>query len=86
MTDNPRDRIADALYWRGGQESGMPDLQKPWNDTFPIAREYWRGIADAVIAALGLQRASRPNDYGHVDYPAGDRYITDWIADDRQPA
>ena len=40
-------------------------------------------LADAVIAELNLQRASRPNDYGHVDYPPGDRYITKWIeADD----
>lgn len=35
--------------------------------------------ADAVIAELGLVRASRPNDYGYVQYPAGDRYITKWI-------
>ena len=36
--------------------------------------------ADAVIADLGLRRASKPNDYDHVRYPPGDRYITDWIA------
>ena len=36
--------------------------------------------ADAVIADLGLRRASKPNDYDHRDYPPGDRYITDWIA------
>lgn len=35
--------------------------------------------ADAVIAALKLRRASRPNDYDHRNYPPGDRYITDWI-------
>lgn len=38
-------------------------------------------LADAVIEALGLKKASRPSDYGYVQYPPGDRYITDWLAD-----
>ena len=41
--------------------------------------EMW---ADAVILALGLKRASRPSDYGPVNYPPGYQYITDWIADE----
>lgn len=39
-------------------------------------------IAAVVIRELGLRRASRPNDYQHVNYPPGDRYITDWLTDD----
>lgn len=39
-------------------------------------------LADAVIRELGLKRASRPSDYGHVNYPPGYQYITDWIADE----
>ena len=39
-------------------------------------------VADAVIRELGLKRASRPSDYGHVNYPPGYQYITDWIADE----
>jgi len=39
-------------------------------------------VADAVIAELGLRRASRPNDFDHRRYPPGDRYITDWIANE----
>lgn len=39
-------------------------------------------LADALIRELGLKRASRPSDYGHVNYPQGYQYITDWITDD----
>ena len=42
----------------------------------------YEAMADAVIRELGLRRASRPNDYQHVNYPPGDRYITDWLTDD----
>ena len=40
------------------------------------------GLADAVIEALGLTKASRPNDYRFFRYPPGDRYITKWLADE----
>lgn len=67
MTDSDlTDRIADAI-------SGVDD---------------WRGVTDpkilaaAIVAELGLRRASRPSDYGHVDYPPGYQYVTKWIADD----
>lgn len=43
---------------------------------------YKEHLADAVIRELGLKRASRPSDYGHVNYPPGYQYITDWIADE----
>ena len=65
-----RDRIAAALL-RAAYRRGVNRLSNADGEF----------MADAVIAELGIQRASRPNDYGHVDYPAGDRYITDWIAD-----
>ena len=42
----------------------------------------YEAIADAVIRELGLKRASRPSNYGHVNYPPGYQYITDWIADE----
>jgi len=48
-----------------------------WEPTAPSGS--FAAMADAVISELGLRRASRPNDYDHVDYPPGDRYITDWI-------
>ena len=64
-----RDRIAYAIAQSDGDEPGMK----------PASCDY--EMADAVIAELGLRRASRPNDYDHVQYPPGDRYITDWLAD-----
>ena len=39
-------------------------------------------LADAVIEALGLTKASRPNDDRFFKYPPGDRYITDWLTDE----
>ena len=73
MTDNLRDRIAAVLYGNLRRQQGIdrPDRFLDWIDTSELA--------DAIIADLGLQRASKPNDYDHVQYPPGDRYITDWI-------
>lgn len=59
-----RDRI-EAVLWANFEETA-PSLSM-------------RDMADAVIANLGLRRASKPNDYDHVQYPPGNRYITDWI-------
>ena len=63
-----RTRIAYAIAQADGDPVGMT----------PASCDY--EMADAVIADLGLRRASKPNDYDHRDYPPGDRYITDWIA------
>ena len=49
-----RDRIAAALYVRAGEETTFQPLQIPWPETYPSAREYWLGLADAVIEALDL--------------------------------
>lgn len=68
---------AGALACACGQEFG-----RFANDGWESAVKGWSyHVADAVIADLGLQRASKPNDYDHVQYPPGDRYITDWISD-----
>ena len=40
------------------------------------------GLADAVIANLGLTKAAPPDDYRFFRYPSGDRYITDWLTDE----
>lgn len=81
MSDNLRDRIAAVLEEHRqvasscecGIDLGVSAITWRWRDH----------VADAVIAELGLRRASRPNDYDHRDYPPGDRYITDWIT--REP-
>ena len=39
-------------------------------------------LADAVIRELGLTKSARPDDYRFFRYPPGDRYITDWLADE----
>ena len=39
-------------------------------------------VADAVIANLGLTKASPPDDYRFFRYPSGDRYITNWLTDE----
>ena len=70
MPDTLRDRIKEEVL------DGILSMFSE-NDPVEMAAGY---ITDAVIAELGLQRASRPNDYDHRQYPPGDRYITDWIA------
>ena len=72
--DHLRTRIAAVL------RSSWP---APW---FDGGRQHQQvaDLADAVIRELGLKRASRPSDYGHVNYPPGYQYITDWIADEIQ--
>ena len=80
--DTLRTRIAAALYRHAQQTvpTGIPWLR--WEDSFPVVQDLWLNMADAVIRELGLKRASRPKDYGHVNYPPGHQYITDWIADE----
>lgn len=72
MPDALRTRIAAALKSYG--------LVDQYGD--PLPDEELFDLADAVIRELKMQKALRPNDYGHCNYPPGDRYITDWIPDD----
>ena len=84
MSDSLRDRIAAALrghgpmgaYYRDGLEFCSCGAETDG------LLEFEAHLADAVIRELGLKRASRPSDYGHVNYPPGYQYITDWIADE----
>jgi hypothetical protein len=88
VTDNLRDRIAAVL-----RDKLLDEIDGAVNGVDNIYVGDWVGesaihltpLADAVIAALGLRRASKPNDYDYVQYPPGDRYITDWIATTREP-
>jgi hypothetical protein len=88
MSDSLRDRIAAALYCHAAQSvaTGVPWLN--WEDTFPVVREVWLIMADAVIAELGLYREdSEPrtvtNEFGATfRIEGGHRYVTDWKADD----
>lgn len=66
MTDSLRTRIAAVVY---------RELEYDGDD-------FCGHLADVLIRELGLKRASRPNDYQHVNYPPGYQYITDWIADE----
>lgn len=78
MTDL-RTRIAAALYARAIERLGW---NRSWDNLGAPSQQLWLDDADAVIRELGLKRASRPSDYGHVNYPPGYQYITDWIADE----
>jgi len=79
MSDNLRTRIAAALYARAIERLGW---NRSWDNLGAPSQQLWLDDADAVIRELGLKRASRPSDYGHVNYPPGYQYITDWIADE----
>lgn len=70
MTDNLRDRIAAAI-------KQIDDMR-----ACKLSNADIKFMADAVIKELGLRKSSRPNDYGHANYPPGDRYITDWLTND----
>ena len=67
MSDTLRDRIAAVI------ENSHPG--KYGNSQSLLT-------ADAVIADLGLTKASPPDDYRFFRYPSGDRYITKWLADE----
>jgi hypothetical protein len=78
MSDSLRDRIAAALYCHAAQSvaTGVPWLN--WEDTFPVVREVWLIMADAVIEQLGLRQAMRS---ATPTGPIETRYVTDWKAD-----
>lgn len=61
MTDQIRDRIAAALY-----ERERPPRDPHWVDAYPVDREVFEAMADAVVAALGDATAWTPP-------PPGDR-------------
>lgn len=79
MTDNMRDRIAAALYRNAAAKPVIPWLL--WEDTFPVVREVWLEMADAVIAELGLQ-AQHLDRASCVGNKPAIRYVTEWEADD----
>lgn len=81
------DRIAQVISRHHGTYCG-DDFDDWYTCRCDLDRErfdvedYDRHLAAAIVAELELRRASRPNDYGHVDYPPGYQYVTKWIADD----
>lgn len=87
MTDNLRDRISVT------QQAHIFCITEcscghrfPWEkSTEWRERAEWawaRHVADAVIEALGLTKAAPPDDHLFFRYPSGDRYITQWLADE----
>jgi len=77
-----RDRIAAAIVQHHTHCDGTTWTQCQCDAGWRRDDEWAVHVADAVIAELGLRRADRPNDYDYRRYPAGDRYITDWLADE----
>lgn len=77
MTDSQhhdlRARIAAVLYERSVRRAGL-DLR--WATlTQDVVKQFWLDDADAVIAAVGLERQAHYDP--DCDYY---RYVTDWIA------
>jgi hypothetical protein len=90
--DDLRTRIAAALYCHAAQSvaTGVPWLN--WEDAFPVVREVWLSMADAVIAELqpelnSLDRLTQwqaaPRLPMHYLMPDGsDPGFVEWKADD----
>jgi hypothetical protein len=60
MSDQPDDlrtRIAAALY-----RQAVPSPLLPWEEAFPVVRNVWLGMADAVISEI----PELTYGYGHL--------------------
>jgi len=87
MPDDLRTRIAAALY-----RQAVPSPLLPWEEAFPVVRNVWLGMADAVIAELEAGYVLVPKNVTLVRWadeafkgqPEGNfkhERITDWKAD-----
>ncbi len=72
-----RTRIAAALYRNAAK--GFLELQKPWDETYPVAQWYWLDTADAVIRELGLRQETTYAWNNNESWPTATRYVTKWI-------
>jgi len=84
MTDNLRDRIAQAIYDSSDEYTrklmvrpdcpGASDVEGEWK---PVCYRW----ADAVIEALKLHRDEELDEYGGYVTTGRHRYVTEWTTD-----
>ena len=79
MSDNLRHRIAAV---QSEHQARANSCLCGWKYDPITDDSHFDHVADTLIRELGLKKASRPNDYRFFRYPPGDRYITDWLADE----